>query len=85
MLMVTENPVKDAEDILPRIDRIFLGVAASPSPVDAIKLIKDGKLVLKELKQWASNQEKPTNDLLELIESLGVSIELAEKEIDDEK
>ena len=80
MLMATktETPVEKAEKLLPQIDSIFCGTLSGE---EAREVIREGKSILRELKQL----ENGGASIKLLIESLKISIELAKGEIDDEK
>lgn len=73
-----EAPVEAAEKLLLQIDSIFLG---SLSGKGARRVIREGKSALREL-MGLKNGEASINAL---IESLTLSIQMAKKEIENEK
>jgi len=80
MLMATktETPVEKAEKLLPVIDSIWVGTLSGN---EAQEVIKEGNLVLHELKQLIEGSEKLDLYLPKLIESLRETIKEAQKEI----
>ena len=78
MLMMVKKvaSVERAESLLPIIDSIFCGTLSGK---EAEKSIREGELVLRELKQLKDSGAS----IKLLIESLDVSIELAKKEIEE--
>ncbi|HUX36079.1 MAG TPA: hypothetical protein VMV71_03540 [Candidatus Paceibacterota bacterium] len=73
---VDKTLVQTGEELLPRIDSIFLGTLSGDG---AREVIREGISILRELKQMASCRHNQS--LFLLIESLQESIKEARKEL----
>ncbi len=78
MRLSSETQVEKAEKLLPQIDQIFLG---SLYGKEARKAIREGISILKELVQLKNGEAS----VKLLIESLKLSIDMARKEVANEK